>query len=194
MFKKIYLLLVFVLFFVSTAQAQTSDALVIADHVRVWSSLQDDKTLNGYLFKNMKVKIEGKSENTLTAAGITDYWYKVSLGDVEGWAFGGFLNFDVPAVIPDTYSASGNLNWFFKRFGYSTFYTPQRVNLGSFNMDEYRSLIKAVEQRSDVTARAVLEMSLYKGLENNTDPKWEYLRKKIYSLAFLKKMRIGARY
>lgn len=68
----------------------------------------------------------------------------------------------------DSYSESGDMEWFYSRYGYATGWAPTRFNEDSFSSDELEKLIKsaiATGQDGDY-ATDVLEMFVYPKLES----------------------------
>ena len=89
-------------------------------------------------------------------------------------------------------SAEGELDrpegmeWFYKRFGYSTWFEEGTFNVKSFTRQEYETLIDAALQGNE-SATVALKLSILKYLiKNPKDAEYQALKEKLYSEEFLK--------
>lgn len=186
-----FLLLLFGLYCLAilpAAQAEPklpSEAIVTGDHVRIRTDPSLKGKHMGYLFKNMVVKVNEKSANTTKVGKENHHWYKIEQGHLKGWAYGKFISFTVPSGSIDTYDSSMGMEWFYKRFGYSTWFEYAKPTVGIFSIDEYRSLMKAASEGNE-TAMPALSRTIYQHLKKKpNDPKYRYLQRKLYSKDFL---------
>ena len=88
-------------------------------------------------------------------------------------------------------SAEGDLDrpagmeWFYKRFGYSTWFAEATFNVKTFTQPEYDSLIKAALEGNE-SATAALRLTIFKYLKENPDSKdYSSLKEKVDSNDFL---------
>jgi len=80
----------------------------------------------------------------------------------------------------------GGMEWFYKRFGYSTWFEEGTFNVKSFSSREYENLIDAALQGNE-SATVALKLSILKYLkENPKDTEYKALKEKLYSEEFLK--------
>jgi len=78
------------------------------------------------------------------------------------------------------------MDWFYKRFGSSTWFAEGTFNVKSFTPREYEALIAAALQGNE-SATVALKLSILKYLiENPKDSDYKALKEKLYSEEFLK--------
>lgn len=78
------------------------------------------------------------------------------------------------------------MDWFYKRFGSSTWFAEGTFNVKSFTSQEYEALIAATLQGNE-SATIALKLSILKYLkENPKDSEYKALKEKLYSEEFLK--------
>jgi|GEM_PF-569828 len=78
------------------------------------------------------------------------------------------------------------MEWFYKRFGSSTWFAEGTFNVKSFTSQEYETLIAAALKGNE-SATIALKLSILKYLkENPKDAEFKALREKLYSEEFLK--------
>jgi len=78
------------------------------------------------------------------------------------------------------------MDWFYKRFGSSTWFAEGTFNIKSFTPKEYEALIAAALQGNE-SATVALKLSILKYLmENPKDADYKALKEKLYSEEFLK--------
>lgn len=158
-------------------------AQINGDFVRVRNKPSGEGDLIGMLYKNMKVDVYRQSDKKDSIGESNEYWYKVKFENIDGWCYGTFLDFTLKNGNVDVYNSPGeSVDWFFKRFGYSTWEWPKKdMNYESFSLDEYRSLLGSAY--SD-PARVGLARSLLSA--DFPKDKWEtapydFLKKILYS-------------
>ncbi len=168
------------------ALAEATKALVSADYVRVREKPLKDAASLGFLYKNMVVEIKSQTPQTETIGKDTFYWYEIRGKDVGGWVYGKFLTTNAAKWDVDTYDAPGDMQWLYKRFGESTWYDEQKMNMQSFSMDDYRNLMRAAESGND-RAWVALKLTILQHLKDNPyDANYAYLKNRLYSAEFMK--------
>jgi hypothetical protein len=167
------------------AQAWVTDDFV---SVRTAPSKEGNKV--GILYKKMKVTVTERGPEKDKVGEKTDYWYKVTSKDITGWTFGALIDFkNLPEQDYETYYASPDMEWFHKRFSYST-WEELELELTTFTLDEYRSLIAAVNDEQRVAA--LLYNSFYSKIGKDKDAldkaPFPYLKEILFSPEFLSKL------
>ena len=162
-------------------------AWVNDDFVSIRTEPSTEGNKIGVLYKKMKVKVLAKSKEMVTIGKNTDYWYKVKRKNLSGWAFGTFIDFiKVPKDESASYYADPGLDWFYKRYSYST-WEELDLDFKEFTLEEYRSLITAAV--SDARVTWLLYNTIYSSLENEKDalgkPPFPYLKELLLSPEFL---------
>ena len=77
------------------------------------------------------------------------------------------------------------MEWFYKRFGYSTWFEESAFNVKSFTSPEYESLITAAKGGNE-SATLALKLSLLRHFQNNPeDTKYNSFKERILSREFL---------
>lgn len=151
--------------------------MIRGDYVRMRTAPSTDGKHIAFLYKFTTVEVleESKTDNP---------WYKIRYGNLEGWTSAKFVN-RASATQIDPYDASGDMQWYYKRYGHSTWYTQSKLNVKSFTLDEYRNLMKAAE-KGNMNAWYALKNTVYKHLNQKpNDPAYQHLKKKLYSRAFI---------
>lgn len=168
--------------------------IAIGDNVKVRATPAADGQLLGYLFKNMVVEVLERGPRPEFVGYNSGYWYRVARGPLTGWAFGSFFSANVPARVIDTYDLPNLNDWWGNRFGWSTEYLENGIPdeaLGKLEMDDYRGLIMMASNElhdREVTRAAwhALLNTLYPFLrKHGDDPKWAYLREKVWDPGFV---------
>lgn len=177
-----------VIFAAAGAQAESSRALMNADYVRVREKPLKDAAQVGFLYKNMIVEINAQTPDKEKIGNDSFYWYEVKGSDVSGWVYGKFLGPNVADLEIDTYDAPGDTQWLSNRFGDSTWYSTQKMNMQSFSIDEYRNLMRASENGNELAWAALRTTILAHLHENPDDANYAYLKKHLYSEPFLTKV------
>lgn len=168
------------------AVAGTDKALTNADYVRVREKPNKDAASVGFLYKNMLVEIKSQTPEIDKIGNDSYRWYEVRSKEVSGWVYGKFLTTNTDKWDVDTYDAPGDMQWLYTRFGESTWYYNQKMSMQSFSMDDYRNLMRAAEDGSE-QAWIALRVTILQHLhENPDDPNYAYLKKRLYSVQFLK--------
>jgi hypothetical protein len=170
--------------------------IAVGAHVKVRATPTADGQLNGYLFKNMVVEVLERGAQPELVGVKQDYWYRVARGTLTGWAFGGFFSATLPPRLIDTYDLPDLNHWWGTRFGWSTEYYESGLlptsKLEKLEMDDYRGLILMASRDSSeygAAAWAALQTTLYPFLKKHgEDPKWQYLRDKVWDPAFIGEM------
>lgn len=172
-----------------------AEAQITGDFVRVRSKPGLDTAITGILYKNMIVKVSERSQEKTKVKDQADYWYKVKMDKIEGWTFGSFLDFTLKNKGIDTYYGNPNLDWFIKRYPIGTHEYSEKLKVDSFNFDEYRSLMEAAINGSNLkypytdSACYALLFSIYRHLKQKpNDEAYVYLKKKLYSKEYLFEM------
>lgn len=182
-------LLAIVVTYTSSASADSPrQAIILNDEVRIRDQPSSKGKYVSILYKNMIVTALENSDQTMDLGGESHYWYKIKNDDVTGWIYGKFLSFDIPVGSIDTYDTEGDMAWFYDRFSYSTNYYESQITVDSLDVEQYRILIKALEQgeQGAYYAAFALKFSLLKHLATHPDdPKYQYLKKKISSKKFI---------
>lgn len=189
----------FILGFVSLANAEPklpAKAQITGDFVGVRKEPNKKAPYVGMLYKNIIVDVSICSEKTVVE-NKTYYWCKISTGNIGGWCFSQFLDFELKNKEVNTYEAPSDLGWFFKRYGRSTYEYLTKIDITSFTLDEYRSLISSIdyplhnktswEARSLAReAASILEQSLYRDFnKKSTVAPFPYIAGKIFTPEFL---------
>lgn len=79
---------------------------------------------------------------------------------------------------------SNDMQWFYDRFGESTWLDESKFNVKTFTLEEYRKLIEA--SPSNDVATVALKITLLKYLKDHpNDPEYKILKEKLYSKEFL---------
>ncbi|MFZ9596405.1 MAG: SH3 domain-containing protein [Bdellovibrionia bacterium] len=175
----------------SSAEVAPLWAIVTSDRVlvRAQPSISGGKQL-GLIYKNSLVSVSEKSDNLTKDAGTLYPWYQIDSENLHGWILGKYLTFLIPHPLPSTYDASSDMDWFYTQYGLSTQFSASELNVNSFQLEEYRKLMKAAEGGND-SAYAALKHSILKHLKANPkDPKTAYLRRKLHSKGFLLRLPI----
>ena len=168
--------------------------VALGDHVKVRATPTADGQLSGYLFKNMVVEVLERGARPELVGGKQDYWYRVARGTLTGWAFGSFFSATVPPRLIDTYDLPDLNEWWNVRFGWGTEYYENgflpKAKLEKLEMDDYRGLILMASRESygeySTAAWAALRTTLYPFLKKHgEDPRWRYLRDKVWDPAFI---------
>lgn len=182
--RTLLLLLAFLL--TATSALAEERALVTGDTVRMRDKPSLKGTYVGVVYKNMVVTVVEKSAETAIVEGQAYAWNRIrTAAGKEGWIVAKFLDANVPATPIDTYDASGNMEWFYMRFGNSTEYETQELGVDSFSVEEYRNLMKAAVNQ-DYGACNTLSRTIYRFFaENPTDPKHDYLKARLLSPEYL---------
>lgn len=168
------------------AQADAGKALVNNDYVRVRAKPNKDAPSVGFLYKNMVVEIKAQTPAPEKIGADSYYWYEVKGQELSGWVYGKFLTPSAPNWNVDTYDAPGDVEWLSRRFGESTWYDNQKMNMTSFSLDDYRNLMVAATNGNE-RAWYALKLTILQHLkENPYDPNYAYLKKRLYSAAFVK--------
>ncbi|HEY6095922.1 MAG TPA: hypothetical protein VIU93_13315, partial [Gallionellaceae bacterium] len=116
------------------------------------------------------------------------FWYEIKSKDISGWVYGKFLATNPGKWDVDTYDAPGDMQWLYNRFGESTWYDEQKMNMHSFSMDDYRNLMRAAEIGNE-RAWVALKLTILKHLaENPYDANYAYLKTRLYSPEFMKRI------
>lgn len=184
----ILLLTIFVTYTSSASADLPKQAIVLNDEVRIRDQPSSKGKYVSILYKNMIVTALEKSDQAMDLGGESHYWYKIKNNDVTGWIYGKFLSFEIPVGNIDTYDTVGDMAWFYERFSYSTNYYESQIKVDSLDVEQYRILIKALEQSEQGAyyAAFALKFSLLKHLAAHPDdPKYQYLKKKISSKSFI---------
>jgi hypothetical protein len=166
--------------------AEPAKALINADYVRVRENPLKDAAPAGFLYKNMIVEIRSQTPEKEKIGNDSHYWYEVKGNDVSGWVYGKFLSPNVANWDVDTYDAPSDMQWLYNRFGESTWYYAQNLSMQSFSIDDYRSLMRAAEMGNE-QAWIALRVTILSHLSSNPDDTdYAYLKKRLYSVQFLK--------
>ncbi len=175
---------------VTGAKAAASRALVIGDDVRVRSKPSvKESTLLGVLFKNMTVKVLAEGSKPKNEGAI--HWVKVRSGKIEGWVSRRFLDLKAKTFDVDTYDAEGNMQWFYKRFGYSTWFKKSAFNVNTFDTGQYREMMAAALAGKSGAHEALLQTLFPLLRRRPTEAKFRYLKKRLHSRDFLLKLPLG---
>lgn len=168
-----------------TASGDSGKAVVNGDYVRVRARPNTEAAPAGFLYKNMVVEIKTQTPDKQTIGNDSFYWYEVKGGDVRGWVYGKFLSPNVADVNLDTYDAPGDTQWLSRRFGDSTWYYNQKMDMRSFSLDDYRNLMRAAQDGNE-QAWVALRVTILNHLKDNpNDPDYAYLKRRLYSDGFL---------
>lgn len=170
------------------AQADGGKALVNNDYVRVREKPNKDATSLGFLYKNMMVEIRSQTQSPDKIGNDSFYWYEVKSKEVSGWVYGKFLTPSAANWNVDTYDAPGDVDFLSRRFGESTWYATQKMNMTSFSMEDYRNLMVAAANGSEMAWDALRVTILQHLKENPYDANYAYLKKRLYSDEFLQKV------
>jgi hypothetical protein len=165
-----------------------SKSLINADDVPLLASPANDSKQLGTLFKNMVVEVNTHSHKMDTVGTASFYWYEVKNADQQGWVSGKYLNSSVNNWDVDTYDAPGATQWMAQRFGDSTWYSTQEMTVESFTTDEYRNMMRASEDGNEQAWGALRATVLQHLQEHPDDKNYDYLKKRLYSEAFLLKV------
>lgn len=166
--------------------AETAKALINSDYVRVRDKPVKDGAPVGFLYKNMVVEIKSQTPEKEKIGNDAYYWYQVKNNEMSGWVYGKFLSPNVADQNIDTYDAPGDMQWLYTRFGESTWYYNQKMSMQSFSIDDYRSLMRAAETGNE-QAWIALRVTILSHLhEEPDDANYAYLKKRLYSVPFLK--------
>jgi hypothetical protein len=179
-------MIVSMLFSTQLASAEDGKALTNADYVRVRERPNKDATQVGFLYKNMVVEIKSQTPEAEKVGKDSYHWYEIRSKGASGWVYGKFLTTNAETWDVDTYDAPGDMQWLYTRFGESTWYYNQTMNMQSFSMDDYRNLMRAAENGSEqawIALRVTILQHLY---ENPDDANYAYLKKRLHSAEFLK--------
>lgn len=171
-------------------------ALVNDDGVRVRDKPGSGGKYVGVLYRNMIVNVLAESKNRQVIRGDSHHWYKIKSDEFQGWTYGKFLSFYVPDKKIDTYSyphrsfESEDSSWFSEYLGNYSAASSTNLALESITINQFRILIRCVMGAScNDNARVFLSNTIYPYLKQHpNDPKYAYLKKKLYSPEFLKMM------
>ncbi|MFP4014557.1 MAG: SH3 domain-containing protein [Chitinispirillaceae bacterium] len=162
------------------------------DFVKVRSNPSTKGKLVGILYKNMVVTVVERSKQKDSIGENSDYWYKVTFENMLGWTYAPFLNFNLTKDTVDTYESDLGMEWFYKRFDYSTWEFSQKIDLTSFTLEEYRALITSIMEEHNYLAQWALYYSVYESSEEleakEDQPPFPYLKEKFYSPDFIAKL------
>jgi hypothetical protein len=187
-----FMLLVITIFAMAISReiSVPAKARINGDFVRVRATPTPEGQCVGILYKNMIVTAVDKGPSLVTIGEKSDFWYKITIDNLLGWAFGPFLDFDSISGATDTYTSTLGMEWFFNRFQISTWEYPNIMDISSFTLDEYRALITEISKGYNEPAALTLHYSVYRGIEKKKDePPFPYLKRKLFSPEF-----IGAMY
>ncbi|MBN1604684.1 MAG: SH3 domain-containing protein [Chitinispirillaceae bacterium] len=185
------MVLLFSVCFIITAQEKLpAEAWVNDDFVSVRTTPSKDGDKVGVLYKKMKVTVTERSAGKDKIGEKTDYWYKIACKDISGWTFGALIDFkNLPKDGYETYYANPDMEWFHKRYSYST-WEELEMEMTTFTLEEYRSLITAVTTEQRVAV--LLYNSFYSKIEKNKDSMnkapFPYLKEILFSPEFLSKL------
>lgn len=170
-------------------------ALITDDEVRVRNEPGRQGKYAGVLYTNMIVEVLAESETREDIGGDSFHWYNIKSEEIEGWIYGKFVNFYVPNKNVDSYLIPGRsdeygLGWFYDRFPDGSSTDSQDLTDASFTVNQYRTLIQiAGRDWRGIRAKKLLLKTIFARLkEQPDDPKYAYLKKKLYSTEFLEKM------
>lgn len=172
-------------------------ALVKDDEVRVRDKPNSGGKYVGVLYRNLIVDVLAESKKRQVILGDSHYWYKIKNDELEGWIYGKFISFYVPDKNIDTYtnhykffSNEDDSRWFSAHLGNYAAASVTDLTTESITLNQYRMLIECVEALScNDNARTVLSNTIYTHLkQHHDDPKYAYLKKKLYDPEFLKEM------
>lgn len=183
-----YSLTAFLLFTTANSFADQEKALINSDYVRVREKPGKDATPAGFLYKNMVVEVSAKSQEMEKLGNDSYYWYEIKNTELHGWVLGKFLTTSASNWNVDTYDAPGDTQWLTNRFGDSTWYGNQKMNMRSFSMDDYRNLMRAAENGSSQAWSALRVTILAHLNEEPNDANYAYLKMRLHSEKYLLKI------
>lgn len=183
-----YSLTALLIFTSVSALAEQEKALVNSDYVRVREKPGKDATPVGFLYKNMVVEVGAKSQDKEKLGNDAYYWYEIKGATLHGWVLGKFLTTGASNWNVDTYDAPGETQWLINRFGDSTWYNNQNMDMTSFSMDDYRNLMRAAEDGSEHAWSALRVTILDHLFKNPDDANYAYLKSRLYSEQYLLKI------
>lgn len=181
-----FCLIIVAIFSAQGIHAEPSKAVMNSDYVRVRENPVKDAAPIGFLYKNMLVEILAQTPDQEKIGSDAFYWYEIKSEDLHGWVYGKFLSPNVANQNIDTYDAPGDTQWLTDRFGDSTWYYNQKMDMHSFSMDDYRNLMRAAEMGNEQAWTALRITILNHIHENPDDTDYAYLKKRLYSVPFLK--------
>lgn len=167
------------------ARAGNTQAVVNSDYVQVHEKPDVKSRSLGFLYKNMLVDIKSQTHDMVQIGKDSSYWFEVKGPDVSGWVFGKFLTPHAGGWNVDTYDAPGKVDWLVTRFGESTWYYSQKLDMTSFSMDDYRNLMAAAANGNEGAWDALLYTILTHLKNNPYDANYAYLKKHLYSEEYL---------
>jgi len=151
-------------------------AMVNDDRVRVRQTPNLNGKYVGVLKVNDAVKISGSTQEKTTVNGESFRWFKIKLGEIEGWVFGKYLDLE-PIVSSDEesdYPDNKTKSWLDTKFSTEQYFWEIH-SADDFTIEEYDKLIK-LTKKHDVTAARALFLSLLIHLKKNPeDPKYKSL-------------------
>lgn len=168
-----------------------NDALVQGDEVRMRAQPSTKGRYVDVLYNNQLVRVLERSATTEMIGSEALPWYLVRRESSTGWVFGGFLTFNVPVPLPNTYAASPDISWFLAKYGTSTGSYEGQLDVSSFSTAEYRSLAQAAISSTPSpereAARSALCVTVYPHLQRApSDPQYAYLKELLCSDAYLR--------
>lgn len=178
----------FLLLAAQPAHADGTQAVVNSDYVQVREKPDVKARSLGFLYKNMLVEIKTQTQTMVKVGKDSFYWFEVKGPDVSGWVYGKFLTPHTGGWDVDTYDAPGNVDWLATRFGESTWYYQQKLDMTSFSMDDYRNLMVAAANGNEAAWDALLYTILTHLKDNPYDANYAYLKKRLYSEEYLTKL------
>ncbi len=160
-------------------------ALVLSDDVRIRTSPGLKGRYAGVLYRNMTVTALEESRTSETIGEITAPWYKVRSDDVNGWVFGGFLQFNVTGPT-DTWESDGSMDWFYERFGQASYGRHPGMPAGSsLSTEECRNLLAAAAGGDAIAAQAI-QGAIYDRIKRTpADPGLAHLKRRAYAPAYV---------